>query len=303
MSNTTVETWTLDGVVLNKHAFNIETLDGSREGPPPVRGQNLLVPLRPGRIWAERFPDERVITLGMWVTGADPESGNPPTHGDPLRQFRANWQTLYETFYTPWRQGSLTKTWRDPATNTLKSATALVNYAGGLEDMTKDGPARGRFAVDLVMAEPYFYDDTEVEIEVASGSPVVYVNPGQDIHRKLTIDFEAITDVGPGNVSQPPEVAGRNYPWTLVNQTPEPDVYFTSIEGYTAGQQFRFDTLEFTARYLNPFPGATITRTGFVRNGGTRHWMLLLPGTNTLRLYVPSGQSATATIRFRPQYF
>lgn len=305
---TTEETWEIDGVPLNTLAYNIVSLSGNREGPPPVRGENLMVPLRPGKIWVERFPDERVITLGMWVQGSD-DDGNPPDDIGLRRQFRANWDLLVRTLYTPWRQMKVTKKWRDPETGDLKSASAMANYGGGMDAMVRDGgPHRGVFTVDLVLAEPYFYDDVErvIQLDSAVNSGfATHFNPGFDLHRKLIIDFQAVTQLI-GTVNEPEDAAGKGYPWTLVNRTPDPDVYFTSIEGASAGQQFRYDTLEFTARQiLSPQFGAgsLVNRLGFIRHGGTRNWLLLLPGTNTIRLNVPSGERATAQIRYRPQYF
>lgn len=306
----TEDEWFVDGVSINSLAFNIARLDGSREGPPGVRGENLLVPLRPGRIWAEKFPEERTITLGMWIQGVDPQTGAPPDTGSNAlrRQFKANWQHLIDLFYKPWREIKLTKKWKDPATGTIKSASAQVTYAGGLEGMEhQGGPGRGIVVIDLIAAEPYFYDDTEYvwNVEVANAL-FEFNNPGYDIHRKLTVEIEAITALtGPPPLPAEEDLTtspqGSPINFTFINQTPSPDVWFGMNLGVTAGSKFVLDTLNFTATRTAGFGQTNVT--GWVQNAGTRHWMLLLPGINWLRLSTKTGEQAKATVRFRPQYF
>lgn len=325
ITDLTEDMWYVDGVSLNTLAFNVVTLDGGREGPPPVRGENLLVPLRPGRIWAERFPEERVITLGIWVNGADPRTGLVPD--EMRRQFLGNYQHLTEMFYTPWRQIELRKEWIDPATGATKSATAKANYSGGLELMRKQGPYRGVFVVDLVLAEPYFYDDVPFDGSytgtTAANNTFTLLSNSVDIHRKLTVNLSAsqggLGNLGTGKIGDAhPQFAGEEYAdmhVALVNETSRetdpnaPVVWVGFRQAMAQNQNVKLDTLEFTSRQVSgPLSGDGSTNwAAWTQHGGTRHWMLLLPGLNHFRL-LHGGSSGgngllTARIRFNELHF
>src|SRR5690606_13429477 len=112
---TTEAFWSIDDVPLNTFAWNITTLGDSRQAPPPLRGEDILVPYRVGRVATTRVPDSRVITLGMWVIGAT-EDGNPPTNETARRRFELNWRKLRALL---WRTNefTLTKRFRDEAGN------------------------------------------------------------------------------------------------------------------------------------------------------------------------------------------
>lgn len=71
MTATTAETLSVNGVVLNTLAKNIESLTG-RLHAAPIRTDNIAVPGRHGRLrTAAKFYDEGQIVLPMWVRGCD----------------------------------------------------------------------------------------------------------------------------------------------------------------------------------------------------------------------------------------
>ncbi|QOP66168.1 minor tail protein [Arthrobacter phage DanielleIgnace] len=71
MPNSTAEYWDVDGVSLQTFAQNIKSWGGSREGVPPLRGEDQLIPYMPGRRFVKKVPDSRTITLKGWVAGME----------------------------------------------------------------------------------------------------------------------------------------------------------------------------------------------------------------------------------------
>jgi hypothetical protein len=76
---TTTETITVDGVDLNTYAINVSTLAG-RLRTPAVRGNNLTIPGRHGQLRTkQKFFQDNVITLPMWVRGTNATTGASPS--------------------------------------------------------------------------------------------------------------------------------------------------------------------------------------------------------------------------------
>jgi hypothetical protein len=71
VTTTTAETLTVNGVVLNTLAKNIQSLTG-RLRAPGLRTENVTVPGRHGTVWVpnKRYEEGQVI-LPMWVKGSD----------------------------------------------------------------------------------------------------------------------------------------------------------------------------------------------------------------------------------------
>lgn len=66
----TLDTWTVDGVALNTTARMLELPEGL-DATASVRGDNLTVPGRHGRVWRQKRYDEANRVLRMWATGID----------------------------------------------------------------------------------------------------------------------------------------------------------------------------------------------------------------------------------------
>src|SRR5687768_5894726 len=97
MTVTTSETLSVDGVVLNTLAKNIETLTG-RLRTPPLRGSNLSIPSRHGALHtATKVYDENEIVLPMWVAGCD-DDGEIPYFGSARKEFFKNLDELSNLF-------------------------------------------------------------------------------------------------------------------------------------------------------------------------------------------------------------
>lgn len=156
------ETWAVDGVSLQTYAYNIVTWGASRQEPIKLKGGNTPIPFRAGSRWYKKSLDSRVISLAMWVIGA-----NAAGQGNSRQQFEMNWRKLRRLLWTPDREIVLTKTFYDDVSNSFITAKAKAQYVGGLSpDM--NGQRRASFVVDLMLADPLFYDVVSKTIRVNS---------------------------------------------------------------------------------------------------------------------------------------
>ena len=182
MTVTTEEWWGVGEVSLQTLAWNIVTLGGDRLAPPPLRGDPLLVPYRPGRVLGPRIPDARVITLGMWVQGSETDGTPPPPGTSHHKKFMENFRTLRSLLWTPDGEFDLTK-----RLDTGEVVTAKAMFAGGLAP-SMNGNAHGAFTVDLYLADPFFYGS---EVSVPVSGTVTIDNPGDWTTFNIELDMSA----------------------------------------------------------------------------------------------------------------
>lgn len=278
MTVTTDEYWDADGQNLNNLAFNIETLGGRWRGNK-VRGSNIKVPNRAGGIWVPKVVDEKELNLAMWVRGADEDGLIPTGDNAKLAQFNDNWRQLLQIFNQPNRLIALTRRWYDNvASPVLKSATAMAEVTNVM-DPSMLGRQLARFVVTLNLPDPYFYG-AEQTTTLPVGVAQVINNPGDDIARVMTVEME-------GTLVNP----------KVTNATPTPDVWVKYGGTIPSDDILYLDTQEFTA-----FDDDGENKIGGVTHSGSRQWMNLLPGNNSLTLTADSGTGNTV-IRFRPPYF
>lgn len=162
MANYTDTYWDVDGTSLETYAWGIQQLVEAREAPPPLRGEDYVIPEAAGQLWVPKVPDSRVITLEMWVIGQD-AAGNVTDDAG----WRANLRALRALLWVPDAQVTLTKRWRASGGG-VDSASAEVQYAGGLTYEVEDrGLMVARTSVDLKLADPYFYGTTSGEFTLA----------------------------------------------------------------------------------------------------------------------------------------
>lgn len=149
MTATTAETLTVDGVVLNTLAKNIESLTG-RMNVAPLRTDNVTVPGRHGRLrTTAKFYDEGNVVLNMWVLGVD-DNGNVPT--TRRQQFFANVDALSNLF----RPGSglmeMLHTLPDGTQRRIwVECTDAINF-------TIVGGPMGKFSVNLRVPDVFWED-------------------------------------------------------------------------------------------------------------------------------------------------
>lgn len=277
METSTTEFWDIDGVPLNTYCWNIKSFGGSRKGLPSLRGENRAIPGRDGRSFRPKKVDSRVITLAMWITGSDPDTGVPSTHSQVV-QWNDNFDYLRRLLWTPDREVTLTRRELFGAADPrLLVVSAKAQIAGSMEpNMT--GRTRADLAIDLLLADPFFYGD-ELSFTLPINESVTVFNPGDSKTDKMPITIDWV-----GNLSSPKVTNLTNGVWMSVNTLIPTDTQIsTDVKNYRAVRSTDAESMN-----------------AAISHGGSRRWMTLEPGANELHL-TASGTGA-AIIRFNPAY-
>lgn len=262
--------WFVNDVPLQTLAFNISD-QGKLNAPPPLRGDDVVIPHVPGRTFMGRQPDSRTLTLDMWVLGVK-ENGQLPTTETMQGQFYQNLRKLKNLFWNSGEQFRLTKKWREFGSETIRSATALAVFADGF-DPTLQGGSRGTFTVDLYLSYPFFKDDVPKTLPFPNLATSVV---------DVTVEGDYET------------------PHILIEITGSP-----TRPRFTTGDD-KFITLD---RVISGGASVDVAAwkammgtTKIVRNvkyGNSIPWFILKPGPRTIRASVGSG-TGSATLTYTP---
>ena len=250
---TTNEYWTVDGLVLNTYAWNIASWGDGRRRVPSLRGENVVIPHRPGETYSTKIAESQTVTLGMWVLGCNADG---TVAAERRGQFNSNWQRLYRHMWRPDRQVELERrTMLEDGSIYVDRAQA--EFVGGLEP-SMEGPQGARFTVDFKLADPYFYGPTN-RAHVIAGENLVVANDSDDMVRKLVLTFTNGSD------------------YTLTNETTGKSI--TINESGTVV----VDTDLFTAVDDDGVSVLGSLETNFAQTSSA-FWMTLATGFNTLSL-------------------
>lgn len=267
---TTPTYWDVNGTELNRFCWNIETLGGGRSSVPQFRGDNTTLAYRPGSRHEAKTPDARVLPLRMWVTSL---LDTAVEAGVPDEQYEANLRALRTLF---WRddaaQVPLTKRWREGGS--VVSATAQVELVSDMAP-TMSGPYVGSLDVDLLLADPWFYQTQLTQAVPLSGTPTVVTNTGDARTTGYGCQLEFI-----GPLTNPQLTNGSV--WVKVG---------TAI---ATGDKVTLDLWDWTA--IRDGDGANLI--GAVQHSGARQWMPLEIGANSLVLSASSG-SGSVNVKYR----
>lgn len=280
MANTTDTFWEVDGQSLQTYAWNIVTLGDGRDGVPGFRGDNSVVAYRRGANWRQKVPEQRVITLGMWVQGSN--SDGAITGMGERAQYHANLRALKALFWKDFgAQVNLTKKWVHTDGTTIKSATAKAEFVGGLEpSMTTRFSAA--VTVDLLLADPFFYGAEVTQSIPYQPTPwTVFNAEGDAITNKVNLEFN-------GALTNP----------TLTLAEPIPDVYVTVGSTIAGGAKITLDCDAYTA--IRNTDSANMI--GAISHSGSRSWMYVRPGANTMLLTGAAG-SGTCSVKYQPAFW
>ena len=271
------ETWYWNSLALSQKWWNITTFGGSRSGIPTLRGQDVQVPYRAGQAWRAKYPDERTVSLTMWLDGSG-SSNNAWPAADPHLAMNDNWQQLRKAFFTRGAggsvQGQLQRNWyfTQGGSPTLVQSTAMAEIAGSM-DLSMNGRLGAAFTTDLLLADPYFYGAQQVQAVTTSGT---------------------ITNLGEGVAGEgfPSPVAtftvACSAPCTVTNDAAS--ISFTLASG--PSYPVTVDVLNGT---ITDNAGASAA--GKFSHTGARLWMGLLSGANGIRV-----SAGTATFTWTPPY-
>lgn len=144
--------WVYDSPVsLATLAFNISTLAG-REGLPVADGENIRTSAVAGRRWVPKTPDQKQLSLAMWVQGTTTE-GTIPTDVYLRTKFWENYNMLKRLFAVWDRQILLRR--RVPTRYGIVTQQTWVEPVSTM-DLNPTGPMRATFTIDLVMNDPFW---------------------------------------------------------------------------------------------------------------------------------------------------
>lgn len=273
MANSTDIYWSVNGVSLQTLGFNISTRGGHE--PPPLRGEDTLIPYRPGQILEERMPDSRTLPFKMWAIGMD-EDGLVGAYG-PRSEYEKNYKKLRSLIWNQGRPITLTKRWKDYGSSTVLTATGTGVYAGGLgEEMT--GPARSDFGFDIWMADPFFYG-ADVPITFAA----------------TATSTQNVTILGdyPSTLATL-VVSGARTNFRLTNST---EVHYVNVNSVIAGGQSATLDIDKWTAVRTP----TLNLIKDVTHFGHKHWLSLRPGAQSLVLTSTSGTGG-AVLTYKPRW-
>lgn len=273
MATYTEEFWAVDTIPLHTYAWGVEV---SSEGIPPRRGDNFAVPYRHGELWRPKQYAARSLALAMWVTSTDIDGNEASTEQGQRAQLRDNIEALKVLFSAYDRQLTITRTIR--LSTGLVTRYCLAECTGTLDFVPDTVPDAIRFAVELKMADPFWYDlnDTVGNVPFAGAT---ITNPGTTRAQYMTIVLN-----GPLTNPRLNNAAGSRNVWVA---------YQGTIAG---GASVVLDTNDFTA--LTNLGANVISA---VSHSGTSQWMELIPGGNPMSFPVGSG-SGNAVITYKAPY-
>jgi hypothetical protein len=264
MTETTELGWYIDGVPLNTLAWNIETRGGTNK-PPSRRGSNVTVPYRPGQRFVEKTPDSRTVPLKMWVRGCGQDGEIPAGFTAARSQYDQNLSDLQRLFI---RDGQVPVTKKFYESGVVRSATALCEFSDGF-DTSMIGRTASRFSIDLLLADPYFYDDDYTQFNLVDGDNTI-VLPGHAKTNNILLTIQG----------------SRNN--TIVrNTTLDQQVQYTGSLSST--QSAVIDVLNFTSVTNPGGANPTYDSESLVSHEGAPMWLALSPGENIINLSSTSG--------------
>lgn len=264
MPNNTDTYWEADGVSLHTYAWSIETIGGM--GPPPLRGEDIVVPLAVGRKRTTKIVDSNRITLGMWLRGVDADAGAAVSQATRDKYTR-RYNDLIRLLHKSGNPIELRKRFHDGVGAGVISATAIAEYAGGL-DPVMHGKNMGKCTVDLNLADPYFYADTLFTTNLVNGDNTITI-PGNQPTQNIRV-----------------RINGSRVNTRLLNKT--------------NGVQFTYPTSLLSTEYVDVFPrdyvarhkpagGSEYDASTRIIHDGSPQWFQLEPGVNVVHVQSNSG--------------
>lgn len=238
------EYWMIDGVSLHEYGWSVSTIGGSRYDLPPLRGEDIQLAYRPGKVHRPKYPDSRTVELVMWVAGVDPATGNQVT--DARLRWNDSWDFLRRLVWKPnGGQVTLTRRWflTVDGVQTLVAADAQAQIADAMAP-TMTGRHRADFTMTLLLADPYFYGDQIVQ-PLGLGSVTTVTNPGNDAAAYTNVQIDLM-----GPLTNP----------KVTNTSAAPNVWVQYVGIIPAGQVLRLDIGTYSAvqgSMVTPTPPVT----------------------------------------------
>lgn len=260
--------YTFGGVSLhNGRSWNVRLLSPNEQ--LARRGENIALPGITGQTHVDKFYEQRELTLALVVTGEVP--GQPPRP----EVLATNLDILHRLFAVD-GQSTLT---RRRGTRTESALAECVNL-----NVVPRGPLHAEMIVDLLLADPLWYDATQqVTSSPFSSVPfgMTVSNLGSYRSEKVVV---TITCGASASITNPTITIGSTW------------VKYTGT--VSALQSLQIDVGNWTATKAGSSVLADITW-----NQGQARWLLLQAGANTVQV-TADGISNTSTlyVTFYPPY-
>lgn len=254
---TTTETLSVDGVVLNTLAKNIESLTG-RFKTPDLRGNNAQVPSRHGSIYSpSKYYDEGQVVLPMWVVGTD-DDGEVPYFATERETFQANLDELVRLFRPKNRLLDLRYTLAD---GSVRQAMCEVREA--IDFSITGAVPMGKFSVVLAIPAAFWQDVntiSQTKTIVTSGVNIEFPS-----FAGATAPMEDLVYTITGPITNPKVLATED------GVTLDPELSFGYTAAITAGQTLTVDSSTWK---LTGGGGLVVDYTKFTHKGSPRYMVL-----------------------------
>ena len=233
------------------------------------RGENLVVPFRPGRLFVAKVPDQRYVSLGLEVDTAN--LGALETRMDTIK-------SLFGQFGL----GALVHTFESAATRTVQA-----EFIGDLSP-TQLSPFALRLVLEFNSPDPFWRGASVIadNTTIIDTSPhaMTVNNTGTAIEYSPTITID-----GPFSSI------------TLTNTTHDPDVSLTYTGAIGASETVTIGVLN--GEFYATLSTGSADVIGNLTHSGSSSLFPLLPGNNTLAITSAGGDnSGSVKISFLPPF-
>jgi hypothetical protein len=160
--------WNFEGTNLDD--LGIVTLVSDSLKMAKKRGENILIPMRDGRVFVEKFYDQRAMTLGLEIVK------------DNIEELETAIDAV-KLLFGGRGLGTLTQTLENLSVRTIEA-----ELAGDL-DTNRTSPGAVKMVLDFIAPDPFFRGVLVENTQVISASPTAYTvnNPGTADERNATI--------------------------------------------------------------------------------------------------------------------
>jgi hypothetical protein len=255
------------GFDLMTRGWTVKAL-GLPESVPARRGENLVVPGRPGRFLTRKPLDQRVVTVAILV------DSRHPTIESEARTDVQLWENL----------DALRKVLAEDGPGELRYTTPGGTRVARAEvtsfvEFKPEGPWSYSALVEFTLADPFWYDETPVVV----GPTAIIQNP------------QNFSLSNPGTYWSEPKIT-----LTGPAQAPRFEVGAIWMEcgfNLSTGQTLVIDVASFSAKVDG------VERAGLVEHDGHRSWLIVPAGVSTLVAKVAGfGTGTTLKIEWTPRY-
>ncbi|MEN6480905.1 MAG: hypothetical protein ABFD29_01830 [Anaerolineaceae bacterium] len=248
-------------------AYSIITFEDANT-LPSRRGDNPVIPQREGRLYVPKFYDQRLLSLGMYIKGAN----------------RSDFESKIDLFKALFGKGNQQILQRTMADGSVRQVGAEVSKF----DISQKSDRYCKATVDFLLSSPFFRSTSKTSLTTtidASPKTFTLTNPGTADDRTAVITLTGpLTNPKIINIFTNPVTGLQELVWV----------------GYT-GIIAALDTRTIDVGNLTCYSGAN-NYLNLLSHSGDAYFLLLKAGANTIRVESAS-TGGTVKIEFYAPYF